>query len=211
MRFDLTGKILHFFPKILLTLQLTPPTGLSVVTVGRLQQTPEPKLFHLRLLRHAPEPETEPVLGASVPSCGGDHLFRPLRAVPPLHRLLRGGAAGGDQLRVPPPPADPAHVQHRQGHALPRQQHGQPGHVRGVPHQHAGLDDPLAGAQPGQGATGGLHAGQRGPGHHDPHEHRPVLPAPPERLLEERRPGEQEGEGDVAGDDRGRRKGQRQR
>lgn len=127
----------------------------------------------------------------------GDHLFWPLRAVLPLHRLLRGGAAGGNQLGVPPPQANPAHVQHRQGHPLPHQQHGQPGHVRGVPHQHAGLDDPLAGAQQGQGAAGGLHAGQRGPGHHDRHEHRPVLPSPQERLPEERRPGEQEREGDV--------------
>lgn len=131
------------------------------------------------------------------PSAGG-HLLRPVRAVGPLRGLRRGGAAGGAQLGVPPPAAAAAHGQHGQGHAVPRQQHHQPGHVRGVPDQHAGLDDPLAGAQQGQGAAAGLHAGQREHGHHDRHEHRPVLPSAQERLPEEQHhAGGQEGEGDV--------------
>lgn len=116
----------------------------------------------------------------------------------PLRGLLRGGPAGGDKLCVPPPQGDAAHVQHRQRHAVPGQQHHQPGHVRGVPHQHAGLDDPLAGAQQGQGAPRGLHTGQRGHGHHDGHEHCPVLPATQERLSEEvQDQGDQERQGDV--------------
>lgn len=108
-------------------------------------------------------------------SCAGNHLFRPLCAVLPLRRILRGGPVGGDKLCVPPPQANSAHGQHRQRHAVPGQQHDQPGHVCGVPHQHAGLDDPLAGAQQGQGAVGGVHTGQRWTGHHDRHEHRVVL------------------------------------
>lgn len=135
----------------------------------------------------------------------GDHLFRPLCAVLPLRGLCRGGPVGGDKLGVPPPQANAAYGQHRQRHAVPGQQHNQPGHIRGVPHQHAGLDDPLAGAQQGQGAPPGLHAGQRGYGHHDGHEYCPVLSATQERLFEEQYPGDQEGEGDV--ERRERRKG----
>lgn len=127
----------------------------------------------------------------------GDHLFRPLRAVLPLCGLCRGGPVGGDKLCVPPPQADAAHGQHRQRHTVPGQQHDQPGHIRGVPHQHAGLDDPLARAQQGQGAPPGLHAGQRGYGHHDGHEYRPVLSATQERLFEEQHPRDQERERDV--------------
>lgn len=115
-----------------------------------------------------------------LPVSAGGHLLRPVGAVQPLHRLLGGGAAGGAQLGFPPPQAAAAHGQHGQRHDVPRQQHHQPGHVRGVQDQHAGLDDPLAGAQQGQGAAAGLHAGQRGHGHHDRHEHRPLLPAAPE-------------------------------
>lgn len=127
----------------------------------------------------------------------GCHLFRPLCAVLPLHWLCRGGAAGGVELRVPPPQADATYGQHRQRHAVPCQQHDQPGHVRGVQDQHAGLDDPLAGAEQGQGAAAGLHAGQCGHGHHDCHEHRPVLSPAPERLFEEQHTRDQEREGDV--------------
>lgn len=127
----------------------------------------------------------------------GNHLFRPLCAVLPLHRLFRGGTAGGDKLRVPPSQANAAHGQHRQGHAVPSQQHGQLGHIRGVSHQHTGLDDPLAGAQQGQFAAPGLHAGQRGFGHHDGHEHCPLLSSTQERLFEEQHSGEQERERDV--------------
>lgn len=127
----------------------------------------------------------------------GGHLLRPVGADQPLHRLCGGGAAGGAQLGVPPPQAAAAHGQHGQGHDVPRQQHHQPGHVRGVQDQHAGLDDPLAGAQQGQCAAASIHAGQRGHGHHDRHEHRPLLPAAQERLLEEQHSGGQEGEGDV--------------
>lgn len=94
-------------------------------------------------LRPPPIPPNLLYLSSSL----GNHLFRPLCAVLSLHRLRRGGTVGGNQLRVPPPQTDPAHVQHVQGNHVPRQQHGQPGHVRGVPHQHAGLDDPLAGAE----------------------------------------------------------------
>lgn len=127
----------------------------------------------------------------------GNHLFRPLCAVLPLRWLFRGGAVGGDKLCVPPPQANAAYGQHCQRHVVPGQQHDQPGHVRGVPHQHAGLDDPLAGAQQGQGATPGLHAGQRGDGHHDGHEHCPLLSSTQERLFEEQHSGDQERERDV--------------
>lgn len=127
----------------------------------------------------------------------GNYLLRPLCAVLPLRRLFRGGTSGGDQLCLPPPQANAAHGQHRQGHAVPSQQHGQLGHIRGVSHQHAGLDDPLAGAQQGQFAAPGLHAGQRGFGHHDSHEHCPLLSSTQERLFEEQYSGEQEGERDV--------------
>lgn len=127
----------------------------------------------------------------------GGHLLRPVRAVGPLRRLRRGSAAGGAKLGLPPPPAAAAHGQHGQGHAVSCQQHHQPGHVRGVQDQHAGLDDPLAGAQQGQGAAAGLHARQRGHGHHDCHEHRALLPSAQERLPEEQHTGGQEGEGDV--------------
>lgn len=136
-------------------------------------------------------------LTSSPPVRVGHHLLRPLRGVVSLRGILGGGLAGGDQLGVPPPPADPAHGQYGGEHALPRQQHHQPGHVRGFPHQHAGLDDPLAGAQQGQDSPAGLHAGQRGHGHHDRHEHHPLLPAAQERLFKEQHPGGQEGEGDV--------------
>lgn len=127
----------------------------------------------------------------------GDHLFRPGCGVVPLRGLRRGCLAGGDKLSVPPHQADPAHGQHGREHAVPRQQHDQPWHVRGVPYQHAGLDDPVAGAQQGQCAPPGLHAGQRGHGHHDGHEHRPLLPPAQERLLKEQHPGSQERKGDV--------------
>lgn len=127
----------------------------------------------------------------------GDHLLRPLCAVLPLCGLCCGGAAGGDQLGVPPPQAAPAYGQHCHWYTVPGQQHDQPGDVRGVPHQHPGLDDPLAGAQQGQGAPPSLHAGQRGYGHHDGHEHRPLLSAGQERLFEEQHPGDQERERDV--------------
>lgn len=130
-------------------------------------------------------------------SSAGDHLFRLLRAHLPLRGLLRGGPDGGDKLCVPPPQANAAYGRQRHEHAVPRQQHHQPGHVRGVPHQHAGLDDPLAGAQQGQRAAHGLHSGQRRHGRHDGHEYRAVLSATQERLFEEQHPGEQEGEGYV--------------
>lgn len=136
-------------------------------------------------------------LHLSVCPTAGGHLLRPVSADQPLHRLRGGGTAGGAQLGVPPPQAAAAHGQHGQGHDVPCQQHDQPGHVRGVQDQHAGLDDPLAGAQQGQGATSGLHAGQRRHGHHDRHEHRPLLPAAQERLPQEQHSGGQEGEGDV--------------
>lgn len=130
-------------------------------------------------------------------SSAGNHLFRPLRHLVSLRWLRRGGPAGGAQLRVPPPQTDPAHGQHGREYASPRQQHDQLGHVRGFPDQHACLDDPLAGAQQGQRASPGVHAGQRGNGHHDRHEHHPLLSAAQERLFEEQHEGGQEGEGDV--------------
>lgn len=114
-----------------------------------------------------------------------------------LHRLRRGGPVGGAQLCVPSLQTDPAHGQHGGEYASPRQQHDQPRHVRGLPDQHAGLDDPLAGAQQGQRASPGVHAGQRGNGHHDGHEHHPLLSAAQERLFKEQHEGGQEGEGDV--------------
>lgn len=127
----------------------------------------------------------------------GNHLFRPLCAVLPLRWIFRRGPVGGDKLCVPPPQANAAYGQHRQRHVVQSQQHDQPGHIRGVPHQHAGLDDPLAGAQQGQRATCGLHAGQCGFSHHDRHEHCPVLSSSQEWLLEEQHSGDQEREGDV--------------
>lgn len=127
----------------------------------------------------------------------GDHLFRPFSRLLSLRGLCRGGPAGGDQLCVPPLQADAAHGQHGHQHALPHQQHDQPGNVRGFPDQHAGLDDPLAGAQQGQRAPPGVHTGQCGNGHHDGHEHYPLLPAAQERLFKEQHTGRQEGEGDV--------------
>lgn len=127
----------------------------------------------------------------------GDLLFWPLCGVVSLRGICRGGPVGRDQLGVPPPAADHAHVQHCHRDVVPGEQHDQPGHVRGVPHQHAGLDDPLAGAQQGQGATAGLHSGQRGHGHHDRHEYCAVLSAAQERLFEEQHSGDEERQGDV--------------
>lgn len=126
----------------------------------------------------------------------GDHVFRPFCHLLSLRGLRRGGPAGGDQLCVPPLQADASHGQHGRQHASPHQQHDQPGHLRGFPDQHAGLDDPLAGTQQGQRAPPGVHAGQRGNGHHDGHEHYPLLPAAQERLSKEQHAGRQEGEGE---------------
>lgn len=136
-------------------------------------------------------------MGAALPSHRGDHLLWPRCGVMPLRGLCRSGLVGGDKLCVPPSQADPAHGQHGHSHTVSRQQHDQPGHVRGVPYQHAGMDDPVAGAQQGQGAPPGLHARQCGHGHHDCHEHRPLLPAAQERLLKEQYPGSQERERDI--------------
>lgn len=111
--------------------------------------------------------------------------------------ICSGGSVGGDKLCVPPPQTDPAYVQHCHRNAVPSQQHDEPGHICGVPHQHAGLDDPLAGAQQGQCAAPGIHTGQCGYGYHDSHEYCPLLSAAQERLFEEQQSGEQEGEGDV--------------
>lgn len=127
----------------------------------------------------------------------GHHLFRPLCAVLSVRGLRCGGSAGGDKLRFPPPPAAAANGQHRGRYAVPCEQHNQSGHIRGVPHQHAGLDDPLAGAEQGEGAPVGLHPGQCGHGHHDRHEYRALLSTAEERLFEEQHQGNQEGEGDV--------------
>lgn len=133
----------------------------------------------------------------SLPSPVGDYLFWPLCAVVPLRGLRCGGPVGWDKLSVPPPQANAAYGQPRRWHPVPGQQHHQLGHICGVSYQHASLDDPLVGAQQRQGAPPGLYAGQRGYGHHDSHEHRPVLSAAKERLLEEQNPGGKEWKRDV--------------
>ncbi|XP_078278224.1 TLC domain-containing protein 2 isoform X1 [Rhinoraja longicauda] len=126
----------------------------------------------------------------------GDHLFRHVRVPLPLRGLRRGGPAGGGQLHLPPPEADASDGQHAPSHRLHPQQHRQPGHLRGLPHQHAGLDDPLAGAEPRQRPARHLQHRQRRHGHHDPDEHRALLPTAQERLPQIQQ-GREEGEREV--------------
>lgn len=111
-------------------------------------------------------------------------MFRDLGAELSVRGLRCRGAAGGDQFHLSAPQASATHGQPGQKYILPRQQHDQLGHVRGVPHQHFGLDDPLAGAEPRARPPGQLHHRQRWFGHHDPHEHCAVLPADAKRLYE---------------------------
>lgn len=123
-------------------------------------------------------------MGTPFPPCSGDHLFRDLCADLSLCGFCCGGATGGDQLSLPALEASAPHGQPGQGHILPSQQHDQPGHVCGVSHQHSGLDDPLAGAEPRPHPSAQLHRRQCRSGHHDRHEHRALLPPHEERLHE---------------------------
>lgn len=109
----------------------------------------------------------------------GDLLLWAVGADMSLCGFCGCGPACGDQLHLSAPEADVADGQYRQEHGVPCEQHDQPGHVRGVPHQHAGMDDTLVGAEPWSYSPFQLHGGQRGSGHHDPHEHCFVLPVAP--------------------------------
>ncbi|XP_066835793.1 TLC domain-containing protein 2 isoform X1 [Anser cygnoides] len=134
------------------------------------------RVFPGRLRGHAVQSETSPVLGAALPSLRGDCLLWYRGAAPSIHGLCLRGLTGGDQLHLPPPAADPAHGRPGAHHLLPPQQHRQPGHLRGVSHHHAGLDDALAAPQPAARAPGNVHCGHSGHGNHDAHEHHPLLP-----------------------------------
>ncbi|XP_027327932.2 TLC domain-containing protein 2 isoform X1 [Anas platyrhynchos] len=134
------------------------------------------RVFPGRLRGHAVQSEISPVLGAALPSLRGDCLLWYRGAAPSVHGLRLRGLAGGDQLHLPPPAADPAHGRPGAHHLLPPHQHRQPGHLRGVSHHHAGLDDALAAPQPAASAPGSLHCGRGGHGNHDAHEHHPLLP-----------------------------------
>ena len=183
-----------FFKRVKLTHSVTHSVSVSLAFIGLETICKWSK--HIRLTNLCLSVSVALSLSLSPPP-PGDHVLRHLGAVLPLRGLRRGGPPGGDQLGVPAPAADAAHGSAGVGHPLPGQQHRQPGHLRGVPHQHAGLDDALAGAEPGQRAPGLLHGGQRGHGHHDRHEHRALLSPAAQRLPEEQRSGGQEGEGDV--------------
>ncbi|XP_039224163.1 TLC domain-containing protein 2 isoform X1 [Crotalus tigris] len=140
-------------------------------------------------------PSAHCLLGISI----GDPLLRLCLPGSSLRGFRHGGSAGGDQLRLPAPPEDPADGWLGQHRLLPPHQPGQPWHLLGVSYPDLGLDEPLAGPELGERPSSALCHGHDGHGHHAAHQRCPLLPSATQRSTpvsqEVAVPGQAPGEG----------------